>query len=310
MRAENLKPKDIRTFTSADTIYIKTRQIGDNLRLCQFIRFDGRNVHGKVIGKEIYESDEVSAPITSCSLYGENPVSGRKHHHWFKPSGYAIYPSDYEMKPENTAIISDHPSFGMIGISRSSSNGTTLFGSSIIHNELITLRISRGKVERDLSREWFHAQDEIISVDMSASQFAEFITTPNTSGVPCTIRYLNRERVEEPPYESIKDRHSDEFKNKMDNLSSGSKNIIEMIKSILSKDRLNKADREEIVDMLNQFAQEIGSNIPFMEKSFSEQMDNTIKEAKAEIEAYVNRSITEAGRKALFGDNGDVKYLK
>lgn len=50
-----------------------------------------------------------------------------------------------------------HPSYGMIRIARSSvgGSGTALFGSSIMHNNVIRLSISRGVMEREGARTGF-----------------------------------------------------------------------------------------------------------------------------------------------------------
>ena len=45
-----------------------------------------------------------------------------------------------------------HPSYGMIRFARSSigGSGTALFGSSIMHNNVIRLSISKGMMEREV----------------------------------------------------------------------------------------------------------------------------------------------------------------
>ena len=72
-----------------------------------------------------------------------------------------------------------HPSYGMIRFARSSigGSGTALFGSSIMHNNVIRLSISKGMMEREGNEDWFLAgtdiNDMIVEVEMSYTQFAE-----------------------------------------------------------------------------------------------------------------------------------------
>ena len=50
-----------------------------------------------------------------------------------------------------------HPSYGMIRFARSSigGSGTALFGSSIMHNNVIRLSISKGRMEREGNRQGY-----------------------------------------------------------------------------------------------------------------------------------------------------------
>ena len=56
-----------------------------------------------------------------------------------------------------------HPSYGMIRFARSSigGSGTALFGSSIMHNNVIRLSISKGMMEREGNEDWFLAGTDI-----------------------------------------------------------------------------------------------------------------------------------------------------
>ena len=100
-----------------------------------------------------------------------------------------------------------HPSYGMIRFARSSigGSGTALFGSSIMHNNVIRLSISKGMMEREGNEDWFLAgtdiNDMIVEVEMSYTQFAEAITSLNIGeGIPVTITKVNGTFVEPCPY--------------------------------------------------------------------------------------------------------------
>lgn len=95
-----------------------------------------------------------------------------------------------------------HPSYGMIRFARSSigGSGTALFGSSIMHNNVIRLSISKGMMEREGNEDWFLAgtdiNDMIVEVEMSYTQFAEAITSLNIGeGIPVTITKVNIRKI-------------------------------------------------------------------------------------------------------------------
>ena len=114
----------------------------------------------------------------------------------------------------------------------------------------------------------------------------------------------------EPPYESKKDMFSKEFEIKMKNISNDLTENLKIAKQILAKPSIGKADKEEIIKLFEKFTTNIGSNIPFIEKSFIEQMDKTVTEAKAEIDAFIHRRITDEGRKVLLGETGEQKLIQ
>ncbi len=322
METNNLSPKCIMDFTPEDTIYIqRTSKDSKNSQtfLCRFKEYKGSRVIGTAISTdinpttyahEIEQGLELSAHLEKCALYGENPINGRTYFHWFKSSGYAIYPQDYDKESASAEIIKEHPSFGLIRLTRRNSRGTVLFGSSITHNEVISLSIDRGEVDRHLNQEWYHGRENLIEIEFSSNQFAEFITTPNQgSGVPCTIRHFMGNTIPEPPYENTKDKYSREFEAEMKNLASDLENNMEVFKNILEKPTTNKGDKAELLGLYQSFINKMKSTIPFIDKQFVEQMDKTVTEAKGEIEAFITRRLTEEGRKVLLGGDGNAKIL-
>lgn len=82
-----------------------------------------------------------------------------------------------------------HPAFGNIRGARVSSNpGAVLYDSDIRHQHSVVLTISRATRQRALNHDWHHPTGELIEVEMSEAQWASFLSSMNTQGVPCTIR--------------------------------------------------------------------------------------------------------------------------
>ena len=55
-----------------------------------------------------------------------------------------------------------HESYGMIGFNRSYGGERYLFGSSIPHNNTITLTIREGSIDRELNRDWYAGENGVI----------------------------------------------------------------------------------------------------------------------------------------------------
>lgn len=200
-----------------------------------------------------------------------------------------------------------HESYGMISASRISSNQShALFGSSIKHANTIIIRINGANIRRNLNSDRYYAEQAIVQVEMSNTQFAEFITSMNMGdGIPCTIRYLRDKdgrmsRMEDPPYKSKIVEFQKEFREDMQELGDDASVGLEEIKDLLlAKDRLNKSDREQIYEYIHHMVQKIKSSIPFVSDQFNRQMSKTVAEARNEVEAYVMHNVIERGLASL-----------
>jgi len=197
-----------------------------------------------------------------------------------------------------------HESYGQASFSRISGGSGRLYGTSIQHSETITLSIKKSEIKRDLCRYWYFAHDEIIEVEMSQSQFAELITSMNMgSGVPCTIRRLNGKKIELPPQENVKDRLVKEFQNDIDRNMEMSLELIKKAQEMLQQKKpMTKDQKKEFSGILYSIRQELEDNMNFVLKSFNEQMDNSVKEAKGEVEAFVENKIRGAGLEHLMNE--------
>ncbi len=205
-----------------------------------------------------------------------------------------------------------HPSYGMVGISSVSIGGRSkmrLFGSSLDrHYSTIRLRICAAERHHSLGYDHFYAGECVAEVEMSAAQFAEFVTTPNVgSGVPCTIRYLNGTQVEDPPdgpkveAEMVREGFDENVKKVASRLDTLTKMVAKMEKASPTA-----AERKAIVEEVRMARQEIASNLPFMLHQFEEATTRITTAAKAEVEAFVTHAVLSTGLdtlKQLHGDN-------
>jgi len=187
-----------------------------------------------------------------------------------------------------------------------------LFGSSILHSNFLELTISRAEeVRSEVCGDRYYEKDEIVRVSMSASQFAEMITTMNHgSGVPVTIDRVMGEKMPACPGVSKRMQHSQEFKKRMREFAQRLKNDQASLQELLKKDKLSKEDKRVMKHTFEYLTTEIENNIPFFEEQFEEQMDKTVTEGKAEIENFITHAIQTTGIKALNGEYENTKDIK
>lgn len=194
-----------------------------------------------------------------------------------------------------------HESYGLVGVSRRTGDPVPLFGSSIRHQNYVALTIKRAERDRDLHRDWYYGHEHLIEIEMSNTQFAEMITTMNMGGgVPCTIRYVGYERMEDPPSIEQRKIFEDEFKADMQKVGNKISSAVKKAEELLSsRGVLKKAERHEIVSLLKSISQDINSNMPFVQTQFNEAMNKTVLEAKNEVDGFITNKIISLGIGAM-----------
>ncbi len=205
------------------------------------------------------------------------------------------------------------PSYGMIQLSRSSigGTGTALFGSSIMHNNVIRLTISNGFMEREDSQDNYYAKTSrkncIVEVEMPYTQFAGAITSLNMGdGVSVTITNIGGQPVPKRPYEDKQKIMRKEVEDAADDIARKLVKDAAEVKKLLDEKRvLSKSDREWIVNVLKGADQRLSSDIPFLNDLFLEQMDKTVTEVKGEFESYVQNKTNSIALEVLAGRIAD-----
>jgi len=185
-------------------------------------------------------------------------------------------------------------SYGQISFSRTQCTGKKLYGSEIKHDSFISMEINNSEmVEDDLHQTHYFERDKIIEVSITASQFAELITTLNYgTGVPCTLEYVRDVGKLNyiPPYDTNVDEKLEKTINiEKERFKETVISIQNELKNILSKKNIGKKDKEELQSKIDMLIRNCINNYKFAERQFKKQMEKHIVECKTEIESTLSQ---------------------
>jgi ElaB/YqjD/DUF883 family membrane-anchored ribosome-binding protein len=197
--------------------------------------------------------------------------------------------------------LEQHESYGMMSFNRFDGGNGAFFGSSIKPDGGIEMTLKTGEVRHNLNHDWYRGKETIARVRMTGAQFADLITNLNMGeGVPVTLEYVHGKHMSEPPFINKRIQFEENFKQEMKEVSNQMLELTKRTEEILSRAKApTKKEKEEILHNIAMLNQKVSSDMPFVHKSFNEQMDKTVKEAKNEIETYVNSTIHSLGMEKM-----------
>lgn len=221
--------------------------------------------------------------------------------------------SDYKIEETKLETRTSHPSYGTLAFSRKTGGSTTLFGSSIEHRDIISMKLYHADITRGLHSDFIYGNKLITEVEMSYSQFAEAITSMNMgSGVPVTIRWTEKDgKIPPCDFVSKREQFSDEFKENCKKATEDAQQLIKDVTDLFSqKKALTKSDKDAILNKLHHLNMNIGCNMDFIADQFNEQMDKTVMEAKGEIEAFMQNKVNSIASAALVEHRDELLALE
>ena len=120
-------------------------------------------------------------------------------------------------------------------------------------------------------------------------------------GIPCTLQWVNGEgqvdSYEAPPDERTQ--FEAELKSKLDNTLSVLTELTKQIAELHEKGKANKKELTELSNLIGRIGRELNSNIPFVEESFKEALDNRVAQAKVETSAWIENKLVSMGLEQL-----------
>lgn len=191
----------------------------------------------------------------------------------------------------------EHPAFGQIVAHRvSSTPGVVLFDSDIKHGHSVVVSVTKASRRRDLNRDWIHGGVRpLIEVEMSEAQWASFVSSMNTSGVPCTVRVTETDRnVPGLKYDPRLAYSMAEVKGAADKAFRGIKEALADYEQALAE----KAGAKVIRDKLNRLyhsVQNTEANLSYAADSLNGYTENVVQRARADIEAMVGAEAERLG---------------
>jgi hypothetical protein len=261
--------------------------------------------------------------IAASDLY---PMFGKLRAAFEASTGNAkrVPRKEYERKVQKSyrgdEIAETHESYGLVQISRGSSSGQRLFGSSVIHQHVFTLRILRGMRQATDTGEHFRSDGRvpIVEIAMTPAQFVEMITTQNSGeGVPCTIEHVEGVRMDHTPDDAGSELKvmSDLFKERLAGVVKELDAHDASLGTLLEKKTFTKADKEQIRSAVHTAARLLSDSAPFVIKVFGEHVEKAAAKGKLEVEAFIAtalhkvgiRAIRDAGGTLLLSDGEDEK---
>jgi hypothetical protein len=192
-----------------------------------------------------------------------------------------------------------HPAFGMIRASRMSvggaGQGAVLFDSDIKHGHTVRLTISRASRKRDLHTDWNHPGQELIEVEMSEAQWASFVSSMNTTGVPCTLRRTENEHdVPGLAYAPRLAQSMQEVKDAAAKTFGRIREARDAYEQAIA-DKAGAKVIKEARSKLHYAIENAGSNLTFASKMLVEHTENVVQRARADIEAQVYQHAARLG---------------
>jgi hypothetical protein len=188
-----------------------------------------------------------------------------------------------------------HPAFGQIQAHRySSTPGSVLFDSDIRHGHTVGITISRATRKRDLNRDWIYGGKELINIEMSEAQWASFVSSMGSSGVPVTLRRTENEvRVPDLEYDP-------RLAHSIDEVKGAAQKTFEHVKAaIAAYDALDpKAGVREKRAAFDKIRNAVGNaepNIAYVARSLSEHAENVVQRSRADIEAMALQAAQHMG---------------
>lgn len=194
-----------------------------------------------------------------------------------------------------------HESYGKISFSRCQNGAAIpLFGSSIKHRDTIVMRVHGAYIARELNNDYIFDDNLILEAEMSQTQFAEAITSMNSTGVPITLSFTQEKgSIEKCPYVDKKQIFEKEFSECQKENKEQYADFEKFVKEILEKKSIGKGDKEEILKQMNVLKGRLFANQEYVYKQFNEQMDKTTSEAKGEIEAFMQNKLLSIANAAI-----------
>lgn len=204
---------------------------------------------------------------------------------------------------ERDSVLGDvwtHPAYATIGASRVSGQ-THLFGSNIGHSGYVVIRIGAAERFDQGHHESIHGRAKTyIEVALSEAQWVGLVSRMNIStGVPCTLSYLNGEMIPGIPdpgkaVEKLESQIETIKANVEQEAKAALVRLLELIDGKVPKKML-----EEVRALANKMSGHFGNNQRLYEQCLTETKERLVAESKVEIDAMITAAVSNLGLESI-----------
>lgn len=174
-----------------------------------------------------------------------------------------------------------HPAWIKVTAFRSQTTGKVLFDSDIIHRTIITVKIETAERKRELNQDYIYGGKQIVEFEMSEAQWASFLSTMNSSGVPATLTWYGG--ADNPQIPSMP--HEPRMVEQMQETKEAGKKATADIRRAMAayKEKKTVGNLRHLEAMIDN----LPANLRFAEDMLAENAENVVTRARADIEAFV-----------------------
>lgn len=196
----------------------------------------------------------------------------------------------------------EHPAFGLISLHRvHSSPGEVLFQSDVQHPEYIVVEVHEATRKRDLKHDWVFPVRPVVKVSMSMSQFASFVSSGGTTGVPCTIEFAGSGKHEPGDRPGLNPAPrlqltSDEVRQAADKAYQGIQEEFERYSAALEVSGPGSAAaRKSALRSLHSAIVNAASNVAYAAKRLDEHAGEVVERSRSDIESMMAQMAQRLG---------------
>lgn len=199
----------------------------------------------------------------------------------------------------------DHQAFGKVVLSHQTGN-VSLFGSDVAHSGSMSISLYRAHLDRHLNRDYIGEDALICEFQLSAAQFAQFITSQGSgSGTPCTLSHgpaVGAKVIDYPAIEKIEskmDMHRREVRESASEQIDKIRKSFDSVNALMDAPSIPKKAMKEALFNLKCMIDNTPSNMEFTVSSAEKALEKAVSDAKIEVESYVAISTQRLGIKSL-----------
>ncbi len=181
-----------------------------------------------------------------------------------------------------------HPAYAQVTVHQIQGTGQVLYGSDHQHMAGVRLVVSESSMRRANSRDWPHAGDQILVVEMSHVQWASLVSGMNSSeGTQATLRRVRAGPLVQVPGLPLRDSGAPEHtKDAEETLRAATTALAELRDNVLNVKGLTRRDRDMLLSGVDAAHRKLTDSLPHILHSFIEHMEDRVAKARIDIQAW------------------------